>query len=385
MALIKCPECGNEISDKAIKCPRCGYPLKGEEIKIVQEHKNDNEGSAEDSVIVDEKQETGKKKIGVCIGGILFLLVAFAGVFTVKNNQPITVDEMNICKWKLTDNGKYYDQYEGYIESTQTKPFVAAIGNYEDKDDKPNFYVYVENGKGVFDTIESDDDDPSIKYLPIGYLSGKVMNESDIAKVNYNDRDYSDYDYTEKTACTIDIDVEIKEKGNGVLFAQIENDLNNKIERNVPISIINGKGDYSYYLSDLPLKSRGVTIKLTPKMFCKATFVKNDDYTVEEPFEVKKDEEDSSAYVSYDGKEELSFKNYEDGLLLYTEKLVDGGETEKRDKVYNRMAAISQNKCKIITSVFAKKEDKILMPSYEINKIGYVEIEKYNKSQKETY
>lgn len=25
---MKCPECGNEISDKAKKCPRCGYPIK---------------------------------------------------------------------------------------------------------------------------------------------------------------------------------------------------------------------------------------------------------------------------------------------------------------------------------------------------------------------
>lgn len=27
MALISCPECGKEISDKAISCPNCGYPI----------------------------------------------------------------------------------------------------------------------------------------------------------------------------------------------------------------------------------------------------------------------------------------------------------------------------------------------------------------------
>ncbi len=27
MALIKCPECGREVSDKAAACPQCGYPL----------------------------------------------------------------------------------------------------------------------------------------------------------------------------------------------------------------------------------------------------------------------------------------------------------------------------------------------------------------------
>lgn len=27
MALINCPECGKEISDKVKACPHCGYPL----------------------------------------------------------------------------------------------------------------------------------------------------------------------------------------------------------------------------------------------------------------------------------------------------------------------------------------------------------------------
>lgn len=27
MALIKCPECGKEISDKALNCPNCGTPI----------------------------------------------------------------------------------------------------------------------------------------------------------------------------------------------------------------------------------------------------------------------------------------------------------------------------------------------------------------------
>lgn len=28
MALIHCPECNHEISDKAVACPHCGYPIK---------------------------------------------------------------------------------------------------------------------------------------------------------------------------------------------------------------------------------------------------------------------------------------------------------------------------------------------------------------------
>ena len=33
MALIKCPECGKEISDKSIACIHCGFPLEVTEPK----------------------------------------------------------------------------------------------------------------------------------------------------------------------------------------------------------------------------------------------------------------------------------------------------------------------------------------------------------------
>ena len=36
MALINCPECGNEISDKSEKCINCGYPIK--ELKYEEYH-----------------------------------------------------------------------------------------------------------------------------------------------------------------------------------------------------------------------------------------------------------------------------------------------------------------------------------------------------------
>lgn len=35
MALINCPECGKEVSDKAKTCPNCGNPLKPDNNKIL--------------------------------------------------------------------------------------------------------------------------------------------------------------------------------------------------------------------------------------------------------------------------------------------------------------------------------------------------------------
>lgn len=40
MALIKCPECGKEISDKAKSCPGCGYPINKTEVETEQDRIN---------------------------------------------------------------------------------------------------------------------------------------------------------------------------------------------------------------------------------------------------------------------------------------------------------------------------------------------------------
>jgi len=34
MALINCPECGIQVSDKAEKCPKCAFPFKSENKKV---------------------------------------------------------------------------------------------------------------------------------------------------------------------------------------------------------------------------------------------------------------------------------------------------------------------------------------------------------------
>ena len=29
MSLMECPDCGNQVSDKAVSCPKCGFPVSG--------------------------------------------------------------------------------------------------------------------------------------------------------------------------------------------------------------------------------------------------------------------------------------------------------------------------------------------------------------------
>ena len=43
MALINCPECGKEVSDKATSCPKCAFPIRAEKTVRVK--------TAEDSAL----------------------------------------------------------------------------------------------------------------------------------------------------------------------------------------------------------------------------------------------------------------------------------------------------------------------------------------------
>ena len=62
MALIKCSECGADISDKAEVCPKCGCPLE-----------------VTKQVLVEAKEQ--KKKDLLRIGKYILLAVAFAALF----------------------------------------------------------------------------------------------------------------------------------------------------------------------------------------------------------------------------------------------------------------------------------------------------------------
>lgn len=80
MALIKCPECGKEISDAAESCPNCGYPIKG------QQQIGDSDG-------LGKGQETKKLKT------VLFIVVGIILVVIVYGNYILTVDAVRRCDW----------------------------------------------------------------------------------------------------------------------------------------------------------------------------------------------------------------------------------------------------------------------------------------------
>ena len=69
MALIKCPECKREVSDRAFTCPHCGYQLR-------------KDVSRANRLVEKEHDRKCKELIA---GGIICLIAAIAFLFFLGN------------------------------------------------------------------------------------------------------------------------------------------------------------------------------------------------------------------------------------------------------------------------------------------------------------
>lgn len=384
MALIKCPECEQSVSDKASKCPKCGYPIQEylnskvedaqieipevEDIPIIPVETSATIESPADIQQVPT-QKKSKKKLFIALIAACVVCVAVLG-FALGTNlfaTKLTVEDITISKWRLTDSSDYGDYYEGTITSEQEKPFIAVIGQYEDEESTPEF-VYVEDGKGIIETYEDTDEDPSTKYRAIGYLGGTPVDISDM-KVKYSDSDYYDWSYSDSTSCDVLIDIDMNNTKNGLLVFDVINETNNETERNMIAVVINGKAQYSYY-AYLPYKSRGIDVSIVPKLFCESASVASEDYVIEKAYTAEKSE--TSYSNSYSGEETLAFAGYADGFVLYTRELKEGGNKENRNVVRNMRVFLHDGECTITTYDSVDEDETILMPKYEFNFIGYI-------------
>ena len=91
MALIKCPTCGKEFSDRAQKCPQCGTSM--EEVQRLIKEQEEREAAereakeAEEARIRAEKRAANKKRALIII--VLFMVI-LGGYVMYINIAPIT-------------------------------------------------------------------------------------------------------------------------------------------------------------------------------------------------------------------------------------------------------------------------------------------------------
>lgn len=129
MALINCPECGKEISDKAVACPNCGNPINQQPEEYLC---CPNCGSRE--LHAEHKGFSGGKALaGALLTGGIGLLAGTIGskdmqISCLKCAHKFKAGEAKIVKNTL----KVSDDENKIIELIKTQGFIHAVKWYND-------------------------------------------------------------------------------------------------------------------------------------------------------------------------------------------------------------------------------------------------------------
>lgn len=162
MALLKCNECGKEISDKATTCPNCGCPITTEKEEVIKDF---NEENSKTQVIKEKKKKEKVKKPFYKKGWfiILVIIILFSAISSIKNNK---VEEINWNsdielsnmlpepKSKKADISINSDSYMSvYIHKTTKEDYKEYLSECENKGynleaDKSTTYYYAYNSEG---------------------------------------------------------------------------------------------------------------------------------------------------------------------------------------------------------------------------------------------
>ena len=149
MALITCPECGREVSDRAKTCPNCGFPItKSEEM--------DNELQVRDVVLAKEEQKPqpqSKKKVRIGLVATLCVVLAMLAFFLLQASGSV------VGTWEDTESLDGYifiyefDKDGGFSSSFKEKgsDFLVpgGIGQYEIEGD--SLHITMSTGEETTD------------------------------------------------------------------------------------------------------------------------------------------------------------------------------------------------------------------------------------------
>ena len=139
MALINCPECGKEISDKSKQCIHCGYPLKQKNICLVNGKEQDLsfliDGSCNSfEAIVKINAMTGSCFETSCeIVSEIMKTKQIPSALKIKTKQEyldeknqIRCPKCNSTNIGITNRG--YNVLTGFIGSGKTMNFCQSCG-----------------------------------------------------------------------------------------------------------------------------------------------------------------------------------------------------------------------------------------------------------------
>lgn len=148
MALISCPECGREISDKVKACPHCGFPFQSDEETDVA------------SLPPQQVELTGvnlKKKVNwkPVVIGLAILVVGLIVLFSIQRLNKVKaqrdyelafnayIDDLDLLRLSTISGGAKAET----LTNLTAKVWANSI--YEDADSETDKYTRI-NGNGSF-------------------------------------------------------------------------------------------------------------------------------------------------------------------------------------------------------------------------------------------
>ena len=173
MALIKCPECGKEISDKAGACPHCGCPI------------GNTEQATQNNV---GKSNKGSNKI--IIGGVIVVAIAGIGYyFGIAKPQQHLAKQKAIYEeaQDLIDEGKYdkaieklnsiidYDGVQDAITEAETGKEKATYAEAENLLEQGKYDEGIELLNTIPDYPETTETIEQAKYESYAYSAVKAV------------------------------------------------------------------------------------------------------------------------------------------------------------------------------------------------------------------
>lgn len=110
-----------------------------------------------------------------------------------------------------------------------------------------------------------------------------------------------------------------------------------------------------------------MTVTATPVAFCPAQTLQESDYTVLDPFTVEK----NKVFNSYSGSENIKLGDIcENGFLIYTTELTDGGNAEDVGEVNISSSVIADHLAEMWTYDSYDSDAKVITPQYTVTAVA---------------
>jgi tetratricopeptide (TPR) repeat protein len=173
MALIKCEECGHEISDMAESCPNCGCPIEKNNVNDLNFKQN--------KLVVKPNKRMKIVVVLALVGIIIFVIIGFYSVQFIKTKNIYSKAMVLFEQGKYEEANIIFDKIERYKNVDEIKKQINTYkeamtlleqGKYEDANKLFNTIPDFKDIKKIQEQLKYE----SMAYSAINSLKSRLKN-----------------------------------------------------------------------------------------------------------------------------------------------------------------------------------------------------------------